>query len=166
MFRPSKPDECHLETIPSDFRIKPIITIASAEGVSNMAKSKYSYELADVGTRLVALIIDNFVLILIGALLFSGGRGAGGIIGLLIGAAYHWYFLTRQDGQTPGKRIMKIRVVKVDGTPIDDATAIIRYLGYYISSAIFGLGWLLALFDENRQTLHDKVVSTYVVKAE
>jgi uncharacterized RDD family membrane protein YckC len=61
---------------------------------------------------------------------------------------------------------MKIRVIKVDGTPIDDATAIIRYLGYYIDSAIFMIGWLLALFDENRQTLHDKIVSTYVVKVE
>jgi uncharacterized RDD family membrane protein YckC len=128
--------------------------------------SKSGYELADVGTRFIALIIDNFVLVLIGALLFSGGRGAGGAIGLIIGAAYHWYFLTRQDGQTPGKRIMKIRVIKVDGTPIDDATAIIRYLGYYIDSAIFMIGWLLAFFDENRQTLHDKIVSTYVVKVE
>lgn len=131
-----------------------------------MRKSKESYELADIGTRFIALVIDGIVLGLIGALLFGAGRGTGGLIGLIIGAAYYWYFLTRQDGQTPGKRIMKIRVVKVDGSPIDDTTAVLRYLGYYISSAIFMLGWLLALVDENRQTLHDKIVSTYVVKAE
>ena len=128
--------------------------------------SRSSFELADVGTRLIALIIDGFVLALIGALLFGVARNAGGIASFIIGAAYYWYFLTRQDGQTPGKRIMKIRVIKIDGSPIDDATAVIRYVGYYISSAIFGIGWLLALFDENRQTLHDKIVSTYVVKAE
>jgi uncharacterized RDD family membrane protein YckC len=131
-----------------------------------MAKAKVPYELADVGTRFIALLIDGFVLGLIGALLFGAGRGAGGFIGFIIGAAYHWYFLTRQDGQTPGKRIMKIRVIKTDGSPIDDATAVLRYVGYYIDSAIFFLGWLLALFDDKSQTLHDKLVSTYVIKAE
>ncbi len=128
--------------------------------------SRSSFELADVGTRFIALIIDNIVLGLIGALLFNFGGNTGGVITFIIGAAYHWYFLTRQDGQTPGKRIMKIRVIKADGGTLDDATAIIRYVGYYINSAIFMIGWLLAFFDENNQGLHDKIVSTYVVKAE
>jgi uncharacterized RDD family membrane protein YckC len=127
-----------------------------------MAKS--SYELADIGTRFVALIIDGIVLGIIGAILSPGIGNVGWGLSFLIGVAYQWYFLTRQDGQTPGKRLMNIKVIKVDGGPITDADAVIRYVGYYIDSALIMIGWLLALFDSNRQALHDKLVNTYVIK--
>ena len=78
---------------------------------------------------------------------------------------YTWFFLTRNNGQTVGKMLMKIRVVKTDGTPISDADAVVRYLGYLLDG-IFLLGWLSALFDENRQCWHDKLAKTYVVKTE
>lgn len=128
-----------------------------------MARS--SYELAEFGPRIIAAIIDGLVLGVIGGLLSPSAGYAGWGLGFLVQIAYQWYFLTRQDGQTPGKRIMNLKVIKVDGSPLTDSDAIIRTVGYYINSAILMIGWLIALFDSNRQGLHDKLASTYVVKA-
>jgi uncharacterized RDD family membrane protein YckC len=131
-----------------------------------VSESSTTYELADFGTRLLAIIIDGFILGIIGGALWGAGRGTGGAAGFIIGAIYYWYFWTRNNGQSPGKMIMNIRVVKANGAPISDADAIIRYFGYTLNSVILMLGWLWALFDENRQGLHDKLVNTYVVKVD
>lgn len=125
-----------------------------------------SYELAPVSTRFIALVIDSMVLGLITGLLVGATRNAGGgVAGFLIGVAYHWYFLTQQDGQTPGKRIMNIRVIKVSGVPLTGTDVVIRYIGYYINSALMMLGWIWAMFDADSQGLHDKLAGTYVVMA-
>jgi uncharacterized RDD family membrane protein YckC len=42
---------------------------------------------------------------------------------------------------------------------------IVRYIGYYINSFIFMLGWIWAIFDSNKQGWHDKLAGTYVVPA-
>jgi uncharacterized RDD family membrane protein YckC len=123
------------------------------------------YELADVGTRLVALIIDGIILGLISGVLFAFAREPGAAGGFIVGLAYQWYFLTQRDGQTPGKQMMGIRAVKVSGEPIDFATVLIRYVGYYINSFAIGIGWLWALFNDKRQGWHDLLAGTYVVRA-
>jgi uncharacterized RDD family membrane protein YckC len=123
------------------------------------------YELADTGTRFIALIIDGIILGIITGLLFAGARGTGGLVGFVIGVIYQWYFLTQQDGQTPGKRIMGIRVIKVTGAKLEFADVLVRYIGYYINSVVFMLGWIWALLDKDHQGWHDKLAGTYVVKA-
>ncbi len=123
-----------------------------------------TYELADVGTRFIALLIDSIILGVITGILVGGGREPGAGLSFIINLAYYWYFLTRQNGQTLGKQMMKIRVVKVDGTPISDADAVIRYIGYIINSAVAMIGWLWAFWDDKKQGWHDKLARTYVVK--
>ncbi|MCA9914652.1 MAG: RDD family protein [Anaerolineae bacterium] len=120
--------------------------------------------LGDIGTRLVAIIIDGFILGLITAVLFGAGREVGGGLGLVIGVIYHWFFLTRMEGQTPGKRMMNLRVIKADGTPLSDVDAVIRAVGYHIS-AFFMLGYIWAFFDDKRRTWHDLLAGTIVVRA-
>lgn len=124
-------------------------------------------EKAGLGTRFIALIIDGIVLGIIYWLLAAlTGRGElGGIASFIVGVIYQWYFLTSQNGQTPGKRVMGIRVVKVNGAPLTAADVIIRYIGYYINTAIILLGWIWAIFDANKQGWHDKLAGTYVVIA-
>lgn len=132
-------------------------------------KPEYTYELATVGMRFVAFIIDNIVLFIIGFIagLFLAIFGLDSIfIGILINLAYHWYFWTRRDGQTPGKSAVNIRVIKTDGTPISDSDAIIRVFGYYVSSIALGIGFLWAIFDANNQGWQDKMANTYVVTTE
>ncbi|MBZ0285852.1 MAG: RDD family protein [Anaerolineae bacterium] len=125
-----------------------------------------TYELADIGNRLIALIIDGFILSTITGILFGAAKGPGFGVGLVVGVAFHWYFLTRMNGQTPGAMLMKIRIIKTDGTKLQDADAIVRQVATYLSSAIMGLGYFWALWDDKRQTWHDKIANTYVVKAE
>ena len=125
---------------------------------------KKTYELAGIGTRFIALIIDAIILGVLEGILLRGAGPAGGLGGLAIGAVYQWYFLTRNNGQTPGKALLGIRVIKADGTPLQDADAIIRYIGYYINM-FFMLGWIWAVVDTNNQGWHDKLAKTYVVVA-
>lgn len=126
-----------------------------------------TYELASISERTIALIIDTLLVSAVGgAIGFGGGFFSGGIMGFVIGAGYQWYFLTRQNGQTFGKMVMNIQVVKTDGTQITDAEAVLRYIGYSINSALLMLGWIWALADNDRQGWHDKIANTYVVKAQ
>ncbi len=124
-------------------------------------------ELAGIGDRLIAQIIDAIILGLIGGVLFSQFQDGpvSGIITFVIGLIYNWYFLTQQHGQTLGKRMMKIRVVKITDAPLEGADVLVRYVGYYINSFVFGIGWIWALFDSRKQGWHDKLASTLVVKA-
>lgn len=124
-----------------------------------------NYELAEIGTRAVAWCIDGAILFIIEGAGFFGAQEVGFSLGLVFGLAYTWFFLTRNNGQTLGKIVMKIRVIKADGSPISDSDAVIRYIGTIINY-IGCLGWLWALFDSNRQGWHDKLAQTYVVKAE
>ena len=120
---------------------------------------------------MIANIIDGFLLILIFMFLMfvlsfiGGGSSMPGleVFGLAIPVGYHWYFWTRRDGQTPGKFALKIRVIKADGTPLTDTDAVIRAIGYNVSSIFCGLGYIWAIFDKNNQTWHDKLARTYVV---
>ena len=129
--------------------------------------SAVDFELADLGTRFIALVIDGVIMGVITGLLSAGtGSTSGGsAAGFVIGVIYQWYFLTQQNGQTPGKRLMGIRVVKANGAPLQAADTIIRYVGYYINSIVFGIGWFWAIWDKDKQGWHDKLVATYVVKA-
>ncbi len=122
---------------------------------------------ASVGTRFVALVIDSIIIWAIGLIvgIFLDEQILGVSLGFIIGLAYNWFFWTQRAGQTPGKRAMNIRVVSTDGGRVSDLQAILRYIGYYISSLLLFLGWLWALVDRNHQALHDKLAGTYVVQA-
>jgi uncharacterized RDD family membrane protein YckC len=114
----------------------------------------------------MALFIDGIILSAIGSIGFIAAREPGVGAGFLVGLVYHWFFLTRNKGQTPGKGLMKIRVIKVDGSPISDSDALLRYVGYIVNSFCIGIGWVWALLDTNKQGWHDKIAKTYVVKAD
>jgi uncharacterized RDD family membrane protein YckC len=67
-------------------------------------------------------------------------------------------------GQTPGKMIMSVRVIRTDGTGLSLGYSLLRYVGYIISGFFFGLGFLWIAFDARKQGWHDKIAATYVVK--
>lgn len=129
-----------------------------------------SVQLAGLMARLGASIIDGIALALLATLLIAILSGLGltfvQFIGLALPVVYHWYFWTRRDGQTPGKSMVGIRVVKADGSELSDTDAFIRAIGYHVSALICGLGYIWAIFDGNNQTWHDKLAGTYVVRAD
>lgn len=89
------------------------------------------------------------------------------LIGIGMQVAYYCYFLTAWNGQTPGKRALKLRVVRLDGEPITVGTALARNVfGYFISGVAVWLGFLWIFFDERGQGWHDKIAGTMVIRDE
>ncbi|MGH7466818.1 MAG: RDD family protein [Longimicrobiales bacterium] len=84
-------------------------------------------------------------------------------IGLGWSAVYFTSFLALMRGQTPGKRWLRVRVMRLDARPIGWWIAFERFGGYFASLTLGLLGFLQILWDRNRQGLHDKAVETVVV---
>ena len=141
---------------------------------NDQSSSVEVYELAGITQRFVANIIDNLVLtlpfLLLQFVISPPEQPLDGqllnFIVLAIPVAYHWYFWTHRDGQTPGKFAMGIRVIKTDGEQLSDVDALIRAIGYHVSALLLGLGFFWAILDSKNQTWHDKMARTYVVRTE
>lgn len=67
-------------------------------------------------------------------------------------------------GQTPGKMIAGIKIIRTDSSPIEWTHAVLRYLGYIVCFLTLTIGFIWIAFDERKQGLHDKIADTYVVK--
>ncbi len=82
---------------------------------------------------------------------------------LIIGGIYFIWFWTH-GGQTLAMQTWKLRLVSENGGKTTVQQAMVRYLVAVIGISCFGLGLLWALFDRNRQFLHDKVAGTQIIK--
>jgi uncharacterized RDD family membrane protein YckC len=134
--------------------------------------------------RYVAWIIDTLILNIIGLILLQVGSVAFDLassglqnleteemIGivipyflfmLIVNIAYFTYF-HGSTGQTLGKMVCKLKVVRLDGGPVGYGKAFLRWIGYLVSSILY-LGFLWAAWDRNKQGWHDKIAGTYVIK--
>ena len=65
-------------------------------------------------------------------------------------------------GQTIGKRLLRVRVLRLDGGPITWWVAFERAGGYAAGLATGFLGFLQVFWDANRQMIHDRIVGTVV----
>jgi uncharacterized RDD family membrane protein YckC len=84
-------------------------------------------------------------------------------VSIAVAGTYFTYFHGSQ-GQTPGKMICRLKVVRADGRPPGYGRALVRWLGYILSGLPFYAGFLWVLFDRNKQAWHDKLAGTYVVR--
>lgn len=76
----------------------------------------------------------------------------------------YYIWTTYRFGMTPGKRCLDIRVVNAaDGAPITLRQSVIRCLGYTVSYAALGCGFLMAAFHPRKQALHDLFAGTVSV---
>ena len=121
-------------------------------------------------TRFFAILIDSIGLgIVTGILvsiLYGGDTTTSSGLQTLLGVLYFTYFWSSYGkGQTVGMRALKIKVVKTDGSQLDLVGAFLRYIGLFISCLALFIGVIWAAFDANKQGWHDKIASTYVVKA-
>ena len=86
------------------------------------------------------------------------------IVILVIQFLYFGYFWST-SGQSLGMKLLNMKVVRQDGGELSFLTAGLRgSLGYWISSLVFNLGFLWAAFDQEKETWHDKIFKTWVVK--
>lgn len=88
-----------------------------------------------------------------------GAMGAAWVL-----AAVLWQFVGNLRGATPGKRLMGLRVVTVEGEAPGFARALVRALGWLLSTPAGNLGFLVALFHPRTRALHDLIAGTCVVE--
>ena len=87
-----------------------------------------------------------------------------------IGITFFWstlYFTTFIGlfrGRTPGKRLLGLRVVRLDGGRLSVWNAFERHGGYLAGTATGLLGFLQVFWDPNRQAIQDKIAGTVVIR--
>jgi uncharacterized RDD family membrane protein YckC len=89
---------------------------------------------------------------------------AVGAVGLFAGMTglYQLYF-AGISGQTPGMRLVGIRLISVKGRAPGPGRGMLRLLALAPSVLLAGLGWVWALFDREHRALHDHLAGTYVI---
>jgi uncharacterized RDD family membrane protein YckC len=155
---------------------KPVFVQKVKEGVSVAGALDY----AGFWTRFGAVVIDGFIIWIFNMVLFVplgiimptstddpfAALSFMPLIMLLqyaIPAVYDTWFVGKY-GATPGKMACKIKVVVADGTPVSYSRALGRHFAKWLSSLIMGIGFLMAAFDDERRTLHDRICETRVVR--
>jgi hypothetical protein len=77
---------------------------------------------------------------------------------------YFTAFVGLWKGQTPAKRLLGLRVVRLDGRPMTWWSAFERFGGYAAGLVTGLMGFAQVFWDRNRQMIHDKIVETVVVR--
>jgi len=131
-----------------------------------------------IGARMGAQIVDTIMLLVIlyvPILLFGGlgssGSNTGGLalIGFLIGGvgAFFYHFLLEGywKGQTVGKRLFGVKVVKENGEECDYGSAFVRNLLEIIDGFLYYLvGFIAMAVSDKRQRIGDRLAGTVVVR--
>jgi uncharacterized RDD family membrane protein YckC len=131
--------------------------------------------LASRGTGLVidaALVALGFT-VLAGAIglvaALAGGAHTGWVAGTLAGAGWllvgtiYFAVFWSGTGQTPGMRVMRVRVVTASGGPVSFLRSLVRFAGLILAIAPLFLGFLPVPFDRRRRALPDFLAGTVVV---
>jgi uncharacterized RDD family membrane protein YckC len=160
----------------------PILDSAAAA-----AASLPDSDLADPLIRLVAHILDIVFIsvpVMIGYILVFSMMGVStgpppdyiaaamwigmfGFFGLAFAAVvFYWTWFIGRSGATPGMRIMKIKMVRSDRSPVLYGRAFGRFLLFYaLNQCTMGLTNLTAFFDRERRTVVDMMCDTRVVRS-
>jgi uncharacterized RDD family membrane protein YckC len=162
---------------------KPIALQRLREGSLSSARS---FRYGGFWVRFIAYVIDSLILsllsfpVMIGASMLgimsvdpnaetpevSGIFLAGfGLIYLLFVFAtffYHGWFLSRK-GATPGKMAMGLQVVNPDGSFLTLGRGMLRILAQIVSAIILYIGFIMVAFDNEKRSLHDRLMNTRVV---
>ncbi|MDX1410126.1 MAG: RDD family protein [Saprospiraceae bacterium] len=136
------------------------------------------YEIASLGDRLMAFLIDYLIkaaYLLVGYLLLEGIHGPFGaffanplvyVVWLLPCLSYHFLFEVFNNGQSPGKRSLRLQVVHLDGTNVTLGSYLLRWLMRPVDIDLTtGLGAIISIGISDRgQRIGDRVAGTAVVK--
>ena len=83
---------------------------------------------------------------------------------LNLGLYFSWCWL--RGGQTLPMKTWKIRLQSANGAPVSSRQVVIRYCVAWLSVLMAGGGFIWAVFDRDRQFLHDRVAGTRIARAE
>jgi uncharacterized RDD family membrane protein YckC len=130
-------------------------------------------EIAGIGRRFSAMLIDGLFFtawVFLGVLaeIISIGSDPNAAAIRLAVFGFGWTLATEgilvgMLGATPGKLILGIRIVRTDGSALGFGRAFGRWFGR-VPSSILLIGYFMALFDQRRRAMHDRIADTIVVR--
>ena len=120
-----------------------------------------------IDSVLIALVMYPLLLAIYGMAYLGSGGFAGPADALISwgfpAVASITFWLTKQA--TPGKMVISAKIVDArSGGKISAGQAVVRYLGYFVSLLVLGLGIVWVAFDRRKQGWHDKLARTVVVR--
>ncbi len=127
---------------------------------------------ASIGSRFLALIVDNIILIPVSLLPYAlslFGLAQGAPFFRLAGVLGHFFygaFFYSQYGKTPGKMLLDIQVTNVD-TGLKPSFLVGGFrdtLGRFLDMLTLGIGYLIAFFRADKRALHDLLFNTIVIQ--
>ncbi|MDX2226704.1 MAG: RDD family protein [Verrucomicrobiae bacterium] len=152
------------------------------EGVVSPATMGGEHQFGGFWIRFAAIFIDGLImlipmlLVIVPIALISSSETMEKNFGMMmllqvvqmilqygIMCAYFTFFHGR-NGQTPGKRVCGLKVVRTDGTPMTYGRAFGRFWAYVLSGLILYIGYIMAGFDPEKRALHDRLCDTRVIK--
>ncbi|HQR02885.1 MAG: RDD family protein [Proteobacteria bacterium] len=130
--------------------------------------------LPGIRRRLASLLYESLLVLgvlSIGFMIPEMGLAAAGILPssgvtavhllVVVGAYFIWYWM--HGGQTLAMQTWKLQLMSVRGTPPLAWQVVVRYLLAWPCFCFFGAGVVWALFDRDRQFLHDRLAGTRIV---
>jgi uncharacterized RDD family membrane protein YckC len=142
-------------------------------GIETAQNVMLSHETASVGDRVIAYILDTLVqvawLIVWMMIIFAAGLGGAGVfvfvllvIALFPYVFYHLVCELAMDGQSIGKRVRKIKVVRIDGGQATVGQYLLRWVLRIVDN-FYGLGLLVLLVNGKGQRIGDLAAGTTVI---
>jgi uncharacterized RDD family membrane protein YckC len=140
-----------------------------------------AYDVAGVGSRVLAALIDHLliglvilvVVLLVVAVSSLLDSASGLMLALVLAASsylllcgYHILFETLWNGQTPGKRMLGLRMVDISGRPIGFTTSAIRNLLRIVDflPSAYAIGFVTMFFDKRARRLGDMAAGCMAVR--
>ncbi|ASU36015.1 RDD family protein [Mucilaginibacter xinganensis] len=142
------------------------ITVHTAQNID------IDYEVGGLGERILGLLIDYAIFIpftILGAISSSYIGSGAGVYFIVLGVIFVFYDLlceTFFNGQSFGKRVMKIRVISLDGARPKFSQYLLRWLFRLVDFGITGglAALITAALSENGQRIGDMVAGTVLVR--
>ena len=135
---------------------------------------------ASVGMRFAAVFLDGLILLAVNFMIgliagLSAAQAVGVqpkgaitlqivlfVIQMSIGIGYEVIMIGKY-GATLGKMACKIKVVTADGGRVSYARSLGRHFAKILSSIICLIGYIMAIFDDEKRALHDRICDTRVI---
>lgn len=145
----------------------------------NQENNTNNLELASIGARTKAFIIDDVLITVIILIIFWDSIASSGndlasvlmvmnqfvmqvlVLKFLYQTFFIWYY-----GATVGKIVAKVRVIDYDNySRVNLLQAALRSFARILSEMFFYIGFVFAFFNDGKQTFHDKISKTLVINA-
>jgi len=147
----------------------------------------FGYEIAGIGSRFLAALVDTTLIVILEGIValtmalmlnnLDGGKflnnsrsvawlaAAGGLLTFAFFWGYYIFFEMLWNGQSPGKRLAGLRVIRVDGMPENLSESTIRNLVRIVDflPAYYGIGVITMFINDQSRRLGDLAAGTLVV---